>query len=750
MNIITIMFSFIIIHTTQIAFEKMQNNQRTYENIKNMIISKKENRDYVQFNAKEQFNKITIFFNEKSKIFYLDIEKHLSGDCNYNVEKFGYYFDNKSIHEISEDIEHYLVLNLKNLTTYSKILMYDPYNFCTCPTMKEVIENIKSINKKRRVNKKAWEIYYEHICEKDSYLLEKLHETEHKTTTNEDSIDMYKVYFFHKEETHDEYVRFYIESCGIYYLFELNSEEIEVETFYTLSDANIRINDKRDEDILNKLLKICKLSDIYGIETFFIPFQFICTSCKIEIPNINFILEIESDKISIKQTYGYYFYYTTNDMLLEYNHFFIEKKNFIEFKQILKKISEINNIECFFKGVEMFFRILRRHNKIETIMAKILKNKGSPLNILSVHLLLSGNIINQIEFNLLLELEEDTNLDSIISHIIEILMTNYKIINSLHFYLIKICLLLESESYMNDDEVDGDKLFGTLLEIINLSKDKTYTREYDSGSKKENFSLVKIIEEKLSIHINNIHNFKFEVLVRFCKMILLFTELNNFEENKYHQLNHNNDRFINYLGFDKNNIEINAKIILKKLSENAIVERKYEEARNKKIKEMEQYIKIFLNDDLIAKLKKIILMGLNANIENKFDENGKIKFENELIIEAMKEIAETYNYHENEILALNINKESVVEYKTDLEKKIKKAVTEYVNENYKTNAIKELPRTMMTLFESNFINDKRKKEESEDKLNFIHKILNKHELIEIMNNNSGVELTDILITAIKD
>ncbi|WUR03791.1 uncharacterized protein VNE69_06111 [Vairimorpha necatrix] len=742
MNLITIFFSFIILQAARNVFTKMK-NKLLYDEINTMILNKIENREYVTFNSIEQYNKITLSFNEKNKFFCLNIEKKLSCNSEQKIEFLLNYYDNKSLRDIIEDIEYYLGSHLNWAINVPLILAYDPLNFESCPIMEDVVENIKKINQRRKVNKKGWEIYFEHICEKNSYLLDMLHALKHGTIDNQEKVDICGVYFCNKGKYNDRNLRFCIKEGYMCHLFELNVEQLQIDKLYSLSDTNIMRNNKLDEDILTKFLEICKFSDINAVKTYCLPYNLKIKLNKIEIPNTIFTLELSTDKIIFKQNHGKYFYCLAKDTKEQKdNNFIIEQKLFIEFRQLLKKIFEVKNIEYNCRGVEIFYRILKSQGKLKSLLSKILTTKTSSANLICIHLLLSGNIIDQEEFNKLMNVAKSPDHETLVARVINIITFNSASLDSLHFYLIKICLLIEAENFINENDVEDDKLCKTLMDINNLFKSKTNINETYSSLKEVGISLVNVIQKVINAHIYNIHYFIYEKEKHLCEIVELFTGLNGIFENKYDQIKHDKYKVAEILGLNKNYVEENAKIILKKISENNMTDKKYEETRKQKIKEMKQIENIFLSDFLIFNLKKIINIGLNRDLENFFDEKRKIIFENELINEAMEEIERGFKEHEDKIFLLNMNYKLVLEYKNDFEKKIKKTLKEYVMKNYKKRAINQLPKTLLALFESNLKIDKQKKEKSEKKFEFIKLILRKQEIQELAPSNSMIEFNE--------
>ncbi|WUR03375.1 uncharacterized protein VNE69_04197 [Vairimorpha necatrix] len=362
MDIVTIFTSFIFIQSNLEVLDKINNNQKVYDELKNMIMKKIEEKDYVHFNCREKFIKVYLRYNNEYKKFYINIEIISSSEFNIGLEQIEFQHDNKSVNEITELIEYYVKQHLEKIINDSIVLVYDPVSLKTCLIMKNIVEDIRRINENRRINKKGWEIYYDYICETDCYLLRMLAGIKVGTIMNEYNISIYDMYCCLFSKSSDTCIRFYIKNGDIFYLFEYNVEEQNIYRIITLNDTNIKLNDEYDEDILNKLLVLCKLFDMNYTVKNATAEELKFTSNVIDIPKLDFRLKLGFDKIFFKHTFGEYEYHFNNDLTKKDGKLYIKEKTFSEFKIFFENIPTTVNVINDIYAVEILYRILKYHN----------------------------------------------------------------------------------------------------------------------------------------------------------------------------------------------------------------------------------------------------------------------------------------------------------------------------------------------------------------------------------------------------
>ncbi|WUR02244.1 uncharacterized protein VNE69_01183 [Vairimorpha necatrix] len=138
-------------------------------------------------------------------------------------------------------------------------------------------------------------------------------------------------------------------------------------------------------------------------------------------------------------------------------------------------------------------------------------------------------------------------------------------------YLLTLCLLLETETYINENEFEENTLFGLLKEIgiVNVEFKNVFKCRVLSS----HINLLEVFYEIANIHNTN-YTFNNEAIVyHICKISALFTGLSSI--NIYYDVINDNinikqDEIIAEYNLDKKDITKNNEIITKKLIENSI------------------------------------------------------------------------------------------------------------------------------------------------------------------------------------
>ncbi|WUR03374.1 uncharacterized protein VNE69_04196 [Vairimorpha necatrix] len=765
MNMVKIFASLIFIMSSLEVLDNIHNNQKVYDELATLMIKKIEEKDYVQFNCSEEFIKVYLCYNSEYKKFYMHIEMISSFEFNVDSKQIVFQHDNKSVNEITEVIEYYVKQYFENEINESIIFVYDLVSFENCFIMKKIVENIRRINENRRVNKKGWEIYYDYICETDCYFLSMLHSIKDGLYMNENNINIFDVRFCYITKHFDTYIRFCIVKKEICYLFEFKLEAQNINRLITLYDANIKLRDEYDRDILNKMLVLCKVADIDVIENYNITDKFIFTPNMIELPKSNIKIFLESDKVCFKYTFGEYKYHLKNNLVLEDGKLYIERKEFSEFKFFFENLSTTNNVSNDIKTVEMIFRILRNHDKIEFLITKILKNKGFFLNIIYTHLLFSGGTLTQNAFNILMDIEDEAINEALIKKVVDITHKNIHITNSLHFYLIKKCLRMEAERFINETNVDDDLVYRTFIDIYHLIVIKKATNESELAIKKNNISCMKIIQEAIITYKNYINNYKSALLKHLGEITLMYTELYDFYGNVHWQHEHKKNEIINpHLDLDKNAVEKNTNIIMLKLSENTKIENKYQERRKQKEKNFKKLIKIYNNHLVHEKIDQVIEKAQYLNSENFLEKETRTILENNLINDGMQIIESAFNnyipvkgktyiekimFEVKNFFSTNIDEESAFEFKIKKEESFKKNIYLIIKNKTKERGKAELPKAIKNLFNSIFEKDAIKKEKSKKLLENIKTVLEKQEFKTYLNKEFSKDIHNELVKVLE-
>ncbi|WUR03755.1 uncharacterized protein VNE69_06076 [Vairimorpha necatrix] len=764
MNFVKIFALLLFIQSYIRVYDKEEINKKIYEELKKMMMKKIEKKEYVEFNSSEEFIKVHIYLNEENHILNINIENIKTPEANASIEKFEFHYDDKSINEITEYIEFYVEQYSQKKNNDSIILVYDSECFEACPILKDVIKHIKSINENRKINNKCWGEYYNYICATDCYLLKMLMGIKCGIVLNEYDISIFDFHFYYISKYNDRCIRFYIKKGELCYLFELNIEELNIDALISLNDTNIKLNSDFDGIIINKLLILCKLSDMDDIEKYETTTEYIFTPNMINIPEFNFKLVMESNKISFNLSSGTYEYFIMNKSINEDCKLYIEEKKFLDVKFFFENTPITQNVLDDFKAVELLFRIFRNNNKIEFLITKIFKNKGSGLNLICAHLLLSMEIINQNDHNLLLRGNEESE-NEVISRCMDIIKKNYLIINGLQFYLFKKCLLMEAAKFVCENNVEDDLVYKTLKEIYHLNEKKNVTNIIDLSTKKEDIYFLKTIQEAILTYKDHIRYYKYSILSHLCRISFMFIEMDDFFGNAYEQYKHQKDKFIHFLKLDKNEVDKNTKIIMNNLSKNTMIEYKYQEKRKQKKKTFQKLKEIFDKYLLGEELSKIIENSQNLDIKNIYMEKIRSNLENNLISEGIQKIeAAFYNYKlikeekyfgqisielKKLMFSVSLNEEEVFEYKIKQEDCFKKKIY-IVLKNKTIEAGKtELLKIFKILFNSFFEKDTSKREKNEKYLETIKLVLKRQQLEDFINEELGLDLHSELVKVLK-
>ncbi|WUR04530.1 uncharacterized protein VNE69_09085 [Vairimorpha necatrix] len=724
-----------------------------FDIINNMILNKIINRDYTILQNSSHFTKVSLFFNTRNKTILFYTEENLINIDNNNTYISIIHYDNKSISDIIESIELNVRSFYKCLDNYSIVLTYSALNFGVCLTMKEVIKNITIINNERRIKKKGWDIYYENICENDSYLNRILYELKPNTSNNDNNFGVFSVHTHYKAEKDEFCIRLNIPFVDVYHLFELNIGELDVDKFYSLSDTNIKLNNKFDEEILRKLLCLFKISYNVLFKAFYIQFELECTSNIIEIMYPYFKAELKPKKIIFKHSSGEYVYHSDSKKCLCDKQNDLNEKYLLEFQKIMENISSIKNVEnC--RGVEMFYRLLLKNNKIDYLLRRILTKGRSPINLLCVHLLLSAKVITTSDANIIFNIEEDVEneIEEIINKSINGLFKCSSINDRLEFYTIKICLLIETERFIKESDVSNDHIFQNIKEIGILVKLK--------NSLTEDISFAMIIQEFISRHIDNIIKYNNQIMRELCNIAGLFRENSDLIIKDFKK-QYNREEFIEARGLDKNKLKDKFGNIKLKLLRNNEEDKYFRGKRQETEFETKKLVKILQNTNLKERLNEILEEALNVDIENLLDEEKRLNFENKLITEGIKEIeifidryvikkarnifeVIFYNYIFSMFRTI-INEELINDFRIELEKSFKFDVAIKVKKVLEDKASKDLPKIIAQYFIYAMENNVSKRENFKKSLRIIQTILSKRDILEMYNGKDGIIINEDLI-----
>ncbi|WUR03714.1 uncharacterized protein VNE69_06035 [Vairimorpha necatrix] len=717
MKILWLLFSFLFI----------QSNQILYNKISDSIMNKIENRDYGTINITKSYTKITLALFEEIKSIKVEIEEdpsELSGQKNFGFAIISY--DNKPINKILKEIE----MNIKKIiqNNNSFLMFYYHEDFKRDPIIAKIVKCFKLTNNKKRLKNLTKGFYFENICEKGSCIDELIHEMNCVNIYNNHTVVMPKSYVYYIIKDHKYYIRFRIDIMTNCYFFELSVDELQIDEFHLPVNKNLFYKNDINEKILRKLQNLYKLGDAKLITYNLLTFPVYCTPTYIENVCPFFKVEIEHDKIFVRQISKIFSYFVRknihSELLYSENIYYIDEKCYNEFKELVNTIHEINKIERNI-GIEMIFKLLLKNNLIEFLIRRILNRCKSAINILVAHILLLEKLIDKNELDMIIG-KKDLN-DDLRNTIIKNLMVKLISTKSQGFYFLKICLIIETEIFLNEKKNCKKGFFKDIKDIANI---------IEPG---ENINMIKILQELIKNHIFTFIKYKEEIIKNLCKIASLFTEKNyiiliaKHDTEQFDTIEYFNKLKIYNLRFKED-----IKKIKEKLIENSKEDDKYEKEIRKTEDERKKIKKLLRKSPLANKLNKIKREALNKIIENIVDGEVNKNFEKNLKKQGFKKIKNTINEYVRRKLYDEVNEKTINEVENEIKEKFCSELKRNVQENIRKNALKYLPDVLIRLFVHNIkflMNEKCTKE-----LRNIRNWIGDQEILRILNGGVGIEL----------
>ncbi|WUR02701.1 uncharacterized protein VNE69_02220 [Vairimorpha necatrix] len=298
----------------------------------------------------------------------------------------------------------------------------------------------------------------------------------------------------------------------------------------------------------------------------------------------------------------------------------------------------------------------------------------------------------------------------------------------------KILLILEAEEFLNENDVTDEPILKSLKYINDHLKTKNYENEY--------IDIIDILKE-IKTHIGRIIEHKKDILDYINKINMLFTESISTtlisEKGKEH---YTKDEIITNLCLNEFEVEKSIRFIKKNIFENIEEDRKYEQKRNLKAFERQRIDQIILLTTIYDELNKIMSDALNTYNELFFDEEVVNNFIKILNNEVIKVIDMKFNEYP---MKKEIQEDSILEYKKELETIYLKRLRENINKNILNNAMEYALQTLTIIFDNKYQNISVEESKYEKCLKNMRLILKENALFEALNDNSGIKLHDNLI-----
>ncbi|WUR04833.1 uncharacterized protein VNE69_11005 [Vairimorpha necatrix] len=723
MNILKIFFSIEFVKTKQTLLER----------IIDMFMVKIESRNYIYFDISEQYINLSIFAcydaydkRIKFRIRNTGVDRRLT--LNYGC--FEIKVEEKNSNDIILEMEKNIETILNVLNNYSIIFLYSVYDYNNYLIMKRLVDELKILNTTRKIEDNFFHIYYENNCDTDDELQKIISEIKNPKKNCHLKTFQSSVYYYKFVSNNKYYICLRIDLGNMLYFFEFCIDEL-----YYLVDTEIKIRNEIDNGKLEKILDIYKLSyenfDLGQIPNFILKMESTKSQVEISYHKQYIKMKIEEEVVTLNINSMVYSYYAVNYLEEGKNNIFIGKNSFIEFQTILSRLKNTKKTE----GISMFYKLIESNNKIEFLVERIINNPGSALNIIFAHLLLDKTIININILHKIIGNNEDCGLNK--TTLSNRVSTNLKKrFYTTDLYFIAFCLLLETENYINNENLCNVILFNILKDIGILNKKK----EFGCNGPKFNINLIKTCEDIAIIHNNNFDKYKKEVEQKICSTIALFTGykdiffMNRFSSVYYHI---EKDQVITNLGLDPIRIESYLEISRKLLWGNT-VKSKIKQENIKAIKQIHQ--KAQLEKNLNSIYNKI----LDCNLQNLFNEVKTKEYENE----GIENIENSVSDCALKLFSMNISIDLINEYRINLRQQFIINLKKYITENIRKNGKKFLFHVLIEYFKSEFTNDASIKSNWKYILRKLLNTLSQKEKLNIINNN--IQLFNNLIKVLQD
>ncbi|WUR02245.1 uncharacterized protein VNE69_01184 [Vairimorpha necatrix] len=723
MKILNVIFLFVLVKTRHMLYEKVNNN----------AMEKLKTGDYMSIDVLSPEKYLAI-----SALFYEDAVRIGMFDGkfkNYNDDNLGNFTiitKNQSAVDIINEMEAKIENLLDVSCYYSIVLVYDTYHRKGYHIMKEFVFELKKMNNERKKKSSLLKINYEKICEASNELQKYISEIFNSTaeTSKNTSRFMTCSYLDWQNNRHNVVVSIYNDNiCHIM--------EFCVNEYYhiALAEIDVKINNKQIFEKLHQIYNLC-YNSINFYEIKYCSQNYNRSTKKIEMNKNNqcFKIQIETEHILIQIDDMNFFYNIQNDIDADESKFYISKNCYKEFEAFLNILSDHGIDDALY----FFYKLVVNYDEIYFIIQNILNRSRSATNIIFCHLLLHKKAIEIDTFNTIINNTEYSEIKA--PELIKNIISN---IRMSHFddclYLITLCLLLETETYINENEFEGNTLFSLLKETGSIIIEKEYNNEAESPLIIPYINVVQIF-----MKIANVHNYIYEynknaVLEYICNIGALFTGLSSINIHYdiiYKNINVKRDQISTKNNIDEKDIIKNNEIITKRLIENTIAKTK------------ENILKGVFSITLIKeKLNHIFKEIMNKYLENNYDEKEKKIIENKVKFEIEKYVNEI----EPELLNMNINKDVINEYRNILIDKFMLNLDQYAQEYLKNTSKEMFYSTIIKLFKSEFSDDEKEKIKCQIIFEKLKEILNEKERFDIVNNNEELfyAVTDELKKTLK-
>ncbi|WUR04706.1 uncharacterized protein VNE69_10057 [Vairimorpha necatrix] len=786
----------------------VQGCQRVYEKINNLLLDKIRENDYRTIDVDKKYLRVRLSFNSYNLVLYVRLVRNTNKSENLNENSnFEINCNDKTIDSTVGELEDILLQEYIKRYDDFVVLIYDSPYIESHEYYHEIISKLKEINVARKEIRNWSDLFYDTIMEYDY----REHEFFSKIcwyTYFNDKRAMYginpPIIYFNKGDC--RFISFCIHLETKYYFFNIDVREFYEEEFFSMIEIENEYNNKIDESIgkcLHDLYKCANIDKFYTLG--FCSLN--SSDKKISFSGKTFNMKIKNDSLFVALKNNITYYCMKKDLRQFKPQIIIDQEFLTDFKKIFIRFDKINSGYYRHRAVEMFYRLLESNNKVDFFVNKIINKRGTALNMIFAYLMLNAGLINKSELNKILSNEQQ---DEIIKMpFIKPLLT--KLSNHtlyVEIYAIKICIYIEAEEFIKENDISNDPVFCTLLEIENQIELKKLGNNFVNDSTNMNsrtkFDFYKIYQGAIAGHIENIENFKKIVWENIFKITSLFTvSMESVWKRCFDQLHTNKEEVISKFSINSNDVENNNEIIKKKLDENFSndiekenkfkckkeemrrinedirskevdkkrkeqeirrLAREEEEKKRKKEAEIKQKKEEILNflqnitkSTLNIMLNKTLYEANNRSVDNLYDENMSNNFENELLNEGINNIDTLLSYESVKEKVKNVNEkiyeDMINEYKnSEINKfcqKLKENMAENLKNDIKINSKKYVISILTCLFRASLGENKGLINKHEENFSIVKKFMNKKEILRIIDICSKNYLHENLIETIK-
>ncbi|WUR03192.1 uncharacterized protein VNE69_04021 [Vairimorpha necatrix] len=566
----------------------VRSNQIYYRRIKDNLFNAFKKDDYTVYDSNKDYIRVFLRVHDYNKEINCTLKDISIDGKKQHTENFSFKYEGKSINDNIKILEENIIKIINSSYDKNIVLVYSLYDCTYSSFAKQIIEKIKE-NNKSRSEKNTDKIFYKNISFLGCHLNKILDEIENFNKYNKYKLRIpdIPISFYYGGYTNIYYIRFCIEKNNICYLFEFNLNEIDNKDVNSLVNIAIEDEFKGKKEILMRLFELYNFAEAEYIQRHSAEKLCNITSNKIELVYSGYnLIEIQTDLVKFKAySKKVKVLYALNNSTTDAN--LMGKNLFTELKKTIYKIYLMKNTDEY-SYVEFVFRLLHQYNKPDFLIMRILNNEDSAMGFIFNWILLFLNIIEFRDLDIKtgkLIISEKLK-DEKKRKITKILLSKLLMITSKECYLVKICLLIEAENYINENDVSNDYLFKSLKEIYNLIVPEN-NKNNKSKKNSRGINMVNIVKELENGYIDIIREYKKKILYQICKILSLFTRLDRptCAIEKYEcKCEFVKEEIIKNMGLDEKEVEKNTENIINLLSKKTAKEEKLLTERNKKEK----------------------------------------------------------------------------------------------------------------------------------------------------------------------